>query len=408
MSRFEKLGRRIAQLQDADREALQATERGAEGFIQALRRKGRRRSFPLVWAASLLLAAVTPFLVWMLVLRAERPPAQSPLTKAGGERSIVVPRNQTIPVHFADGSNVLLASDTRATVRELSRQETNIDLEGGRAEFSVIHRAETRWTIVAGPYQVRVTGTHFALEWSPAGERFALELTEGSVLVSTRDSSRSALRMVAPEHLVIDHGVWQLSPPRHDTEGPRAATPAEPTVAPRNRGSVPSAKNAAPPTARPTEVVGPPLGDWQGLGRQGKYTEAYSQAEMLGVERLSRTATPAELLALAEICRFSGHASQGRSVLTTLRERFPEREESAIAAFQLGRLFGNGPPAVKWFRTYLRERPRGSLAREAAGRLLEALDRSGDHVGAIGAAESYLRSYPSGPHASFARQVLDH
>jgi hypothetical protein len=147
-------------------------------------------------------------------------------------------------------------------------------------------------------------------------------------------------------------------------------------------------------------------GDWQSLGKQGKFAEAYAQAEVLGVEHLSRTASTPELLALAEICRFSGHAKQGMSVLTTLRRRFPEREESAVAAFQLGRLFGSGPQAAEWFRTYLRERPKGALAREAAGRLLEVLDNSGDQAGAASAAESYIRSYPSGPHAAFARRVL--
>lgn len=408
MSRFEKLARRIAQVQDADREALRATERNAGSFIQTLRRKQRRRPFPLLWAASLLLAAAIPFLVWMIVLGEDRPPVRSPLAKAHVERGIVVPRDQTIPVHFSDGSQLVLTASTRATVRELSRQETHIDLEGGRAQFSVIHRAETRWTISAGPYQVRVTGTKFALEWSPAGDRFALELAEGSVLVSTHDSSHSAVRMVAPEHLVIDHGVWQLSPLRNDTAEPSAATPAQPRVTQRSRAPRTPPKPAAPLVAGPTPDTRPPVDDWQTLGKQGKFAEAYSQAEVLGIERWSQTASPAELLALAEICRFSGHPSQGRSVLTTLRERFPEREESAIAAFQLGRLFGDGQPAVKWFRTYLRERPRGSLAREAAGRLLEVLDRSGDQVSATAAAESYLRSYPSGPHAPFARQVLGH
>jgi hypothetical protein len=47
-----------------------------------------------------------------------------------------------------------------------------------------------------------------------------------------------------------------------------------------------------------------------------------------------------------------------------------------------------------------------ALAREAAGRLIEAERARGDSNAMIAAAESYLRKYPSGPHAGLARGVL--
>jgi outer membrane protein assembly factor BamD (BamD/ComL family) len=54
----------------------------------------------------------------------------------------------------------------------------------------------------------------------------------------------------------------------------------------------------------------------------------------------------------------------------------------------------------------LREQPSGSLAPEAHGRLLEALQRSGDSAAARSAASDYLARYPAGPHAEFAKRLL--
>jgi outer membrane protein assembly factor BamD (BamD/ComL family) len=55
---------------------------------------------------------------------------------------------------------------------------------------------------------------------------------------------------------------------------------------------------------------------------------------------------------------------------------------------------------------YLKEQPGGPLAREAQGRLMEALYRGGDRAGASRTAEAYLSANPSGPHARLARTLL--
>jgi TolA-binding protein len=144
--------------------------------------------------------------------------------------------------------------------------------------------------------------------------------------------------------------------------------------------------------------------DWKALATAGKYTEAYAQAARRGVRSLASAEPSAQLLTLAETCRFAGHSDEGAMVLTELRRRFPGTDDAAIAAFQFGR--SGGPSAAQWFRTYLAERPQGALAREASGRLLEALDRAGARVEATEAARSYLARYPTGPHAAFARQLL--
>jgi hypothetical protein len=62
--------------------------------------------------------------------------------------------------------------------------------------------------------------------------------------------------------------------------------------------------------------------------------------------------------------------------------------------------------AARWFEVYLRERPRGDLAREAAGRLIEARLGARDRPAARAAARAYLARYPDGPHAALARATL--
>src|SRR4051812_26414548 len=100
MSHFAKLWRRVADVQDEERQALQTTERGADRFIKALRRERRHRPAVRLLAAALLVAAAIPVLIWMFIVRAGHTPPQGSAIEANQARKIVVPKNQTIPVHF--------------------------------------------------------------------------------------------------------------------------------------------------------------------------------------------------------------------------------------------------------------------------------------------------------------------
>src|SRR5262249_29471585 len=94
-----------------------------------------------------------------------------------------------------------------------------------------------------------------------------------------------------------------------------------------------------------------------------------------------------------------------RDALLACRDRFARTPQAAIAAFELGR---SAPPAeaATWFEAYLAEEPRGSLAREAWGRLVEANALAGKDAAARSAAQEYLARYPDGPSAALARRVL--
>ena len=81
---------------------------------------------------------------------------------------------------------------------------------------------------------------------------------------------------------------------------------------------------------------------------------------------------------------------------------------SGATSFLLGKIAADqlrSPgEAIQWFETYLRERPRGPLAEQALGRILE-LEQHG--ASGAAAARRYLTRFPRGAYAALARRVLD-
>lgn len=406
MIRFEELGQAVARVQDVDRQALRGQEEASESYIRVLRQR-RQGASRFVWLAAAAVATLSVGVSTLWLHKAATPARIPVVTAMTTGRPIVAPDDHGIPLNFPDGSRVELASGAKANVVELTQEGATLELQAGKAVASVIHRPNTHWSLRAGPYRVAVTGTKFALEWVPNESHFELALNEGSVVVTTDQSSHAAVTMRSPENLVIDHGEWHLNSQVDSMvrpENPSASSVSAAPIHENEHAVVTSPNNLNPKSSRSTEA-GLTVPGWQQLAQLGKYADAYSAAQQLGVTNLAQSASAQSMLVLSETCRFTGHASESLSVLTRLRQRFAGSDEAAIAAFQLGRLSSDGHLAATWFQSYLRERPNGDLAREASGRLLEALDRAGDHAGAVRAAEQYLMHYPAGPHARFARQL---
>jgi len=123
-----------------------------------------------------------------------------------------------------------------------------------------------------------------------------------------------------------------------------------------------------------------------------------------------RRESAGSLIALGDAARLAGAPDRALEIYRAVRRRFRGTRAAARAAFALGRVSFDArrahTEAARWFATYLRERPRGPLAREALGRLIEARRLGGDLKRARKASQSYLKRFPDGPHAPLARSLL--
>jgi hypothetical protein len=318
-----------------------------------------------------------------------------------------------LPLTFSEGTEVVMAADSRGRVEGLTRVGASFLLERGQVRAHVVHRSNTSWRFLAGPFEVQVTGTTLGVDWDPARERFAVHVDEGAVVV--RGPNVGAPQVVRTgEQCVVDlpSRTTRISP----IEAPRATAVAPVDAGPDARRDAPGAASATtivePPTQTPPSSgfaaragASAPAVSWIKLDEKGDYDAAYTAALTAGLASVLRASSADELLRLAQVARLSGHRDTEREALVTCRRRFPGSERAAVAAYELGRS-SSPSEASSWFDTYLGEQPAGPLAREAAGRRVEARASAGDDRGARDAAARYLARYPDGPHAVLARRVL--
>jgi hypothetical protein len=301
-----------------------------------------------------------------------------------------------LPLTFSEGTRLVMAPGSRGRVEDVGRAGASFLLERGEVRARVIHRPNTSWRFLAGPFEVRVTGTSLDVEWDPGRESLTVRVDDGSVVV--RGPNVGALQVVrAGERCVVDlpSRTTRISPSDEDA----AAGANAPAVVGRDP-TPPIVASATPRMASPA----PPV-PWTQLERKGDYEAAYAAAMSGGLASVLRASSADDLLRFAQVARLSGHRDTERDALVTCRRRFAGSEKAAVAAYELGRS-SSPSEAASWFDTYLGEQPSGPLAREAAGRLFEARASAGDDRGARDAAARYLVRYPDGPHAPLARRVL--
>jgi hypothetical protein len=332
-----------------------------------------------------------------------------------------------LPLAFSEGTKVVLAADSRGRVEELDRTGAVFVLERGEVRANVVHRANTDWRFRAGPFDVQVKGTQLDVTWNPERERFTVRVDEGAVLV--HGPSIGAEQTVrAGEICVVDVpsrsmrvsaagdrtsasspsiGVGAGPSPSDavddvDASAASLVGPAAPTGSTLAAPSAPTASTtaASTPSTMSTASSGP---SWTKLEERGDYPGAYEAAQREGFASIVRSASADDLLRLAQVSQLAGHGSDGHQALLALRRRFPGSEPAAVAAYELGRASAPSD-AARWFGTYLTEAPAGPLAREAAGRRLEALASTGD-ASARDAAREYLARYPRGPQAPLATRL---
>lgn len=379
-------------------------------------------------------------------LTAEFGASQTPVTAGAW---LDAPAGSATPLRFSDGTQIELAPRGRLRLIALQPRGAHIAVESGRASVNVAHGEDRNWELRAGPFLVRVTGTRFDLDWEPNADSFELVLTEGQVeLVGCGFGSGRKLVAGQRVHASCRENSVQIAynpavdsnRGRADTvpsadAGPSQAIPRDPSPreesaceAPANCEALSTRETAQQP---PHAAVTPPnaaasnaaasasnaavsnaaassIGDWIALARQGKYADALRTVSRMGYSEQCARLRADELALLGDTARRAGDATKARSAYVQLRQRFAGNKQASLAAFHLGLLefdnFGAYPKAASWFRTYLSENPTGPLTREARGRLMEAAYRMGSGE-APGLASSYLRDYPSGPHAQLARRI---
>jgi hypothetical protein len=334
---------------------------------------------------------------------------------------LVAPSAQPLELRFSDGSAVTLPPRAAAHVDALDGQGATLAIEDGTLEVSVVHRARTHWQVRAGGYRIQVTGTRFAAGWDRRSQSLTVNMHEGSVLVSG-PGLKEPVRVVTGQRLQASAGGANLGfeatheiaareemPPLPDLSGPEAAPPAlapvpleipaTPTERTPARARHPEALAAHPVPAMPA--------DWRIAAGRAEYHEALAAAVLEGWRAECGRLGADDLVLLGDVARLAGDLNRAEEAYRSARRRFPQADRPTFA---LGLIAFEGRhdyrAAGDWFAGYLRSFPRGPLAREAAGRLIESRIKAGDDGQARDAAASYLRAFPDGPHAALARRTV--
>jgi TolA-binding protein len=283
--------------------------------------------------------------------------------------------------------DVEIAGDHAALVRLLS----------GKLRVGVKHHDDTAWRFLAGPYEVRVIGTHFDLTWEPASESFSVAMREGRVRVL--GPGRLDRYLLAGERLDLktDRRLAQTAGATPDEK------PSEPEV--RSDGAL----SRAPARRSAAKAEGGAAPDWATLVSTGHFAEVVDRAEAEGIDGVLSGRGASDLRSLASAARYTGHTALAVRTWSTLRQRFGGHDAGRQAAFFLGRTYdeqGQSALALRSLNDYLRETPSGVYAAEALGRRMALVQRLEGGEAARAVAREYLNRFPKGSYAQMARGLL--
>jgi transmembrane sensor len=288
-------------------------------------------------------------------------------------------------VALSDGSALELGAGARFEPLESTGTSFIGVLQQGRAAFDVRPGGPRRWQIECGLATVEVVGTRFSCDRAPGRLRVAVE--RGVVLVRGERVPDRARRLTAGESIDVVVGPAPLAVAEPTSGAAAVVAPAE---------NVPPAE--APVAAHDRE------GAWRELARRGRFDEAFDQSfGALGAKGLRRETERlgvADLLALADVARLSGHPREAVAPLERILATFTHDPQAPLAAFALARLeldvLDRPRRAVTALERALALGTPQSLREDVRVRLVEARDRAGDREAARLAARAYLREFPYG------------
>jgi ferric-dicitrate binding protein FerR (iron transport regulator) len=364
----------------------------------------------LRWAGWSLAAAAAVCLAVLLVLP-NRGRLEYALDGGSVEQGWIVTAAQAAHVSFTDGSELRLGADSALSVASLGPHSALSRLARGTVHVEVKHHDDTRWTFLAGPFEVRVEGTAFDLTWR--AEQFAVKMHEGRVRVVGPDHREWVLEkgdelVVPPSDVASDRVDVARSLPKANSE----------TVAGRSAGALGVEQAAAPaPDAasaaldvEPRAAVGSKTStDWGKLLKQGRFSEIVLEAKQAGIPHTLRSRSVGEVEALAQAARYISDAALAEECWKGIRGRAPGSSAARQGAFFLGRVMeqqGRSAEAIQWFARYREESPTGVYAGQALGRQMVLTSGQGRSSVARELATVYLDRFSNGPYAKAARGVL--
>jgi ferric-dicitrate binding protein FerR (iron transport regulator) len=391
--------------------ALEQRLRGEPVRLDAGR--GAHRVRPLVFlAATLSLAAAVAFF-----LLAPRPLSYAVRGAPSDGPYISAPAGTRAVVEFSDGSSLEADPGSRLRVDEARVAGARVLVERGHANVHVHHQSRSAWNFVAGPFDVRVTGTRFDLSWDPATEAIDLRLSEGSVEVRSpfadapivvRAGQRFRADLGSRSMTVIDAATVPSAGANTPAKASESAASAPTTTGPQ--ADEPEAALARGDGAAPHPSSVPvPSEAWSALVARGQFETVVAKAGERGTSDCESACSASDLKALADAARYTGRSAMAESALLSLRKRFGGSRDGRSAAFLLGRLEearGATAQAGRWYDTYLRELPAGDLAAEALAGKMRTVFASEGRAAAESIATEYLARYPNGVHAQTARGIV--
>ncbi|MDJ0761819.1 MAG: FecR domain-containing protein [Myxococcota bacterium] len=338
------------------------------------------------------------------------------------------PQDRELPIVFEGGSTLVLGAKTSATIVSSTRKNVRVALADGTVRARIKGDGKTSWVLHAGPYQVSVLGTIFNARWNATTSVFKVGVEKGLVLVSGTRLNKSGIRLAAGNHLIADGDSVTLSPDPHPRLDNRPDTPVdssnaevaavfqqgetiEDNLMPRERASDRASDRGSSGAARKSQLTGKDHSeDWVALCRSKNYASAIEVAAKVGIKTVINRSDVEDLWQLANAARYMHRDALAKQLLLAIRQRFGNSLRGQAATFLLGRveieLRENPITAQKWFRTYLRENPKGPLREEALGRLMDACHKAGQTAEATDTARRYQSLYPNGAFSEMAQFIL--
>jgi hypothetical protein len=310
-------------------------------------------------------------------------------------------------VKFSDGSEIDAKPGSRLRIDETHSNGARVLVERGTAAARVKHRDRSRWVFAAGPFNVKVIGTKFDLDWDPQAQVVSLTLHEGAVEVeSPVGQSHCIVRAGQRFQASLQSGTMTLESIRTVASAASAASSAtaSTSIAPQ-----PRVREEAKPSVSHPRVRAVPS-RWAKLVKRGEFEAVVEQALAGDLDATLKSCTAAEARALADAARYTDRSALAERVLLTIRSRFPGTHHGDAAGFLLGRTTettGKSDQADRWYARYLKEAPAGEYAAEAlAGRMRTQLAISGA-AAARPYAREYLERFPEGVHLRMARRLAE-